>query len=400
MIKNQDNFCILPWIHLYAEPNGDVYPCCTASPLPDMKPCVENLKDKTLEEVYHSDSWNKLRKDMMDGTRPEACTRCWRFDDAGGSSYRQYNNREFAKYYDLVDKTLPDGSLEDFHFKFLNLRHSIECNFACLTCGPEWSTGWNKYHKGPTNNTKLDNNTKVPIWEQIKPHLETADVIYFTGGEPLMMPDHYRTIDYLIQHGLTHLELRYNTNMSNLNLAKYNVVDKWKMFDKVVLGASIDAVGKRAELIRYGTNWKQLEANLLSVRGYDNIHLGIDSVISVLNIDHIPEMQMYMEDKGIIDNSLVCSYNIAFGPLEFCVTSMPDDIKQRLADQLYDHLDNYKGKLTHPQWGYKQIVNFMMQEDTWQHGLLKNQIDYRFKFVKDRLLNEVPLIRELYYYDG
>ena len=28
----------------------------------------------------------------------------------------------------------------------------------------------------------------------------TADVIYFTGGEPLMMPDHYRTIDYLIQH--------------------------------------------------------------------------------------------------------------------------------------------------------------------------------------------------------
>ena len=215
-----------------------------------------------------------------------------------------------------------------------------------------------------------------------------------------MMPDHYRTIDYLIQHGLTHLELRYNTNMSNLNLAKYNVVDKWKMFDKVVLGASIDAVGKRAELIRYGTNWEQLEANLLSVRGYDNIHLGIDSVISILNIDHIPEMQMYMEDKGIIDNSLICSYNIAFGPLEFCITSMPDDIKQRLADQLYDHLDNYKGKLTHPQWGYKQIVNFMMQENTWQHGLLKNQIDYRFKFVKDRLLNEVPLIRELYYYDG
>ena len=399
MIKNQDNFCILPWIHLYAEPNGDVYPCCTASPLPDMKPCVENLKDKTLEEVYHSDSWNKLRKDMMEGTRPEACIRCWRFDDAGGSSYRKYNNKEFAKYYDLVDKTQPDGSLEDFHFKFLNIRHSIECNFACLTCGPEWSTGWNKYARGPRTNIKLDNNSKIPIWEQIKPHLETADVIYFTGGEPLMMPDHYRTIDYLIQHGLTHLELRYNTNMSNLNLAKYNVVDKWKMFDKVVLGASIDAVGKRADLIRYGTDWKQLEENLLSVRGYDNIHLGIDSVISILNIDHIPEMQMYMEDKGIIDVETICSYNIAFGPMQFCITSMPDDIKQRLADQLYNHLDNYKGKLTHPEWGYKQIINFMMQENTWQHGLLKNQIDFRFKFVKDRLLNEVPLIRELYYYE-
>ena len=30
MIKNQDNFCILPWIHLYAEPNGEVKPCCIA----------------------------------------------------------------------------------------------------------------------------------------------------------------------------------------------------------------------------------------------------------------------------------------------------------------------------------------------------------------------------------
>jgi radical SAM protein with 4Fe4S-binding SPASM domain len=400
MIKDQENFCILPWIHLYAEPNGDVYPCCTASPLPNIKPCVESLKEHTFEEIYHSDSWNKLRKDMLEGNRPSACTRCWKFDDAGGSSYRQYNNREFKKYYPLVEETKEDGSLDKFHFKFLNIRHSIECNFACLTCGPEWSTGWNKYTKGPGKHTKLDDNTKVPIWNQIKPHLDTADVIYFTGGEPLMMPDHYRIIDYLIQHGLTHLELRYNTNMSNLNLQKYNIVDKWKMFNKVVLGASIDAVGKRAELIRYGTKWDQLEANLLSVRGYDNIHLGIDSVISILNIDHIPEMQMYLEDKGIVDIRTIMSYNIAFGPSEFSITSLPDFIKQRLADQLHDHLEKYKGRLTHPHWGYKQIINFMFQENTWQHGLFKNQIDHRFKFVKDRLLEEVPIIKELYYYEG
>ena len=48
--------------------------------------------------------------------------------------------------------------------------------------------------------------------------------------------------------------------------------------------------------------------------------------------------------------------------------------------------------------GFKQIINFMFQENTWQHGLFKDQIDHRFKFVKKRLLEEIPIVKELYYY--
>ena len=85
-IKNpsdNENFCILPWMHLYAEPNGDVFPCCTAVPYPGIEELKGSLKDNTLAEIYHSDEWNKLRKDMMEGKRNDACTRCWQFDDAG-----------------------------------------------------------------------------------------------------------------------------------------------------------------------------------------------------------------------------------------------------------------------------------------------------------------------------
>ncbi len=72
--SDNPNFCILPWMHLYAEPNGDVFPCCTAVPYPGIEELKGSLKDNTLAEIYHSDKWNKLRKDMMEGKRNDACT--------------------------------------------------------------------------------------------------------------------------------------------------------------------------------------------------------------------------------------------------------------------------------------------------------------------------------------
>lgn len=399
-IDPTSNFCILPWIHLYAEPNGKVYPCCTAIPYEGKKPVEGDLKKHTLEEIYHSDEWNKLRSDMMNDIRNDACTRCWQFDDAGGSSYRKHNNNQYSKYYNLVNKTLPDGSIEDFHFKFMNLRFSIECNFACLTCGPDWSTGWNKYINGPKHpNIKIEENTKVSVWEQVKEHLPTCDELYFTGGEPLMMPDHYKIIDYLIQHGLTDITLRYNTNMSNLNFYKYNIVDKWKMFKRVEIGASIDAYGKRAEIVRLGTKWDEVEANLLSIKEYDNINLGIDSVISVLNVDHIPKFHMYLEHRGIVDARTIMSYNIAFGPHEWCVRSIPRPLKEEIEQFLELHLENYTGKMTHPRWGLPQIISFMKEEDTWERSKLVHAVNSRYFHVKNRLMEEIPLVKRMLEYE-
>jgi radical SAM protein with 4Fe4S-binding SPASM domain len=398
-IKNpsdNENFCILPWMHLYAEPDGNVFPCCTAVPYPGIPELKGSLKDNTLAEIYHSDEWNKLRKDMMEGKRNDACTRCWQFDDAGGSSYRKHNNNLFKKHFNLVDLTAEDGSIEEFHFKAINIRFSTECNFACLTCGPSWSTGWNKYIIGPKGpNLKLEDNTKESVWDQIKEHLPTVDEIYFTGGEPLMMPEHYKILDYLIQQGLTDMTLRYNTNMSNLNFYKYNVVDKWRMFKKVEVGASIDAYGERAELVRLGTKWDQVEANLLSLKGIDNINLGIDSVISILNVDHIPKFHLYLEHKGIVDETSIMSYNIAFSPPEFNIQAIPVDMKEEIKQFLEIHLENYSGRMTHPRWGFPQIISFMKEKDTWDRSKLVHNLHSRFRHVYKEMTENIPIIKQL-----
>jgi sulfatase maturation enzyme AslB (radical SAM superfamily) len=273
---------------------------------------------------------------------------------------------------------------------------------SCLTCGPSWSTAWYKnawwlQKEGKPNLMQLEDNIKGDFWDQIKPQLHNVSRIYFTGGEPMMMPDHWKILLYLIEKGLQDkVELHYNTNLSQLKFGKYDVLDLWSKFKHVDLGISIDGVEKDAELIRWGTKWDEVEANLLSLKGYDNIHLGVDSVISLLNIDHVPTMQRHLEKVGIVDGSTIMSYNIAFGP-DISITSLPDEIKQRMELYLLDHFNKYECPLKHHmKWGYKQVINFMKEKNTWNRDQFKHLINYRYYFAKDDLLEHLPLVKEMY----
>ena len=39
-------FCMLPWTHLHAYPNGNAYPCCLA----DHKHPIGNMRNETIEQ--------------------------------------------------------------------------------------------------------------------------------------------------------------------------------------------------------------------------------------------------------------------------------------------------------------------------------------------------------------
>ena len=50
--------CILPYIHLYAEPNGEVKPCCIAGGFKEKL----SLRDSSVDEVFNSPQMKELRK--------------------------------------------------------------------------------------------------------------------------------------------------------------------------------------------------------------------------------------------------------------------------------------------------------------------------------------------------
>ena len=107
-------------------------------------------------------------------------------------------------------------------------------------------------------------------------------------------------------------------------------------------------------------------------------------------------MQRHLEKVGIVDGSTIMSYNIAFGP-DISITSLPDEIKQRMELYLLDHFNKYEGPLKHHmKWGYKQVINFMKEKNTWNRDQFKHLINYRYYFAKDDLLEHLPLVKEMY----
>jgi MoaA/NifB/PqqE/SkfB family radical SAM enzyme len=120
------------------------------------------------------------------------------------------------------------------------------------------------------------------------PHLEE---VYFAGGEPLMMEEHYRLLDLLLERGRADVALSYNTNLSVLAYKGRDVRDLWDKFSKVRVSASIDAVGARGELMRKEQNWQETIENARQVRSKcPHVDFRIETTVSIFNVLHLPAL--------------------------------------------------------------------------------------------------------------
>ena len=53
------------------------------------------------------------------------------------------------------------------------------------------------------------------FWNTLEPYIDDVEVIYFAGGEPLIMEEHYRIIKRLVEKKMFHVKLKYNTQLFN-----------------------------------------------------------------------------------------------------------------------------------------------------------------------------------------
>ena len=95
--KESPTFCILPWIHQYVGPPGDIKPCCVY----DHKSELGSLRDSTLAEVWNNDTTKQLRLDMLNGVRREECSRCNDREHLQMAFKNGFNENYFTKRPDL-----------------------------------------------------------------------------------------------------------------------------------------------------------------------------------------------------------------------------------------------------------------------------------------------------------
>ena len=62
------------------------------------------------------------------------------------------------------------------------------------------------------------------------------------------------------------------------SVIKNTILELWNHFDKIELSCSIDSWGERAEVMRHGTDWGRVEANLKQFRNYDKVDFQLNTV--------------------------------------------------------------------------------------------------------------------------
>jgi sulfatase maturation enzyme AslB (radical SAM superfamily) len=401
-LMHSETFCILPWIHLHAWPDGRAYPCCLAkadSPLGD-------LKKQTMREVWNSADLREMRTNMLSDKSCRQCTNCYEQEASGFTSMRNGSNKNFGQHIGLIDQTLPDGSLPDMRLHYWDIRFSNICNLKCRSCGGIFSSRWYNddvklWGKELRPRVQFAGRHEEDIWEQMQEHIPHLDQIYFAGGEPLIMEEHNRILKLLIDKGNTGVRLIYNTNLNELYFKKENVLDLWKHFPEVCVAASLDDMGARAEVIRSGTNWLQVEQNIRDLkRECPHIDFMISPTLSVMNVWNFCKFHRYMVEQEFIRPGDM-NVNILMNPPEYRIDILPPSIKHEIKQEFEQHIEwlKDKDKIQRATGGFQAAIEFMMVQDN-SHRLgdfwrTASDIDW----VRDeQIINAVPELEKIVQY--
>ncbi len=349
-------WCPLPWTHIFSSLSGRYAPCYDA-----LAPTGHNMEDTTIREWYTSDYQNRLREEMLkedyDGKFfDKHCTGCRKHELLYGRSDRmKYVEQVLAGTFDskvpellrAVQKFQEDGKI-DLDERILDIKMKMfgnACNLDCYMCTPRSANtrtlSLKKIGKvfDPDLDPKDGERMNTMKHDGEKYLDDVASVAKYTrsikliGGEPLVMKNHYKLLDKLVQSGHSKgIDLIYKTNLSVFKMDNYDFRNYFGKFKEFIMKISIDSYGKYNDYIRKKSDWPQLIDNMMVMKNRKDSRVNVHSVVSFLSVMHIWKLQEYLKEIGIPH-----TYYIIQHPAILQVKNLPYEIKQKLIPKYKDY---------------------------------------------------------------
>lgn len=349
-------YCVLPFIHLHINNLGLVTPCCI-NHVP-----LGNAKEETIEAIWTGPNMERFRQAMKEGKKMSGCETCYDKEMGGVTSLRLQYNRRFKKYHPETNERVPEPIY--FDVRFSNL-----CNLKCRTCWHGASSLWfddaQVLGGGAGKEALIKAEGQHPLIPQLQKFLGDAEEIYFAGGEPLIMEEHYQVLQLFIEKKRTDVYLRYNTNFMNLGLKKYDLFELWSQFKDISVSISIDDVLGRDGYIRKGSSYDKLLRNreLLRTR-CPHVEIFVSPTVSILNIFTLCETLKTLVNENFVtyDQFYI---NILNEPRWYNIKLLPAEQK-KIVSQRFDSFiasENIPESLKND---LLEIISFMYSED-WSH---------------------------------
>jgi hypothetical protein len=365
-------FCPLPWTHFFAESDGVAMPCCVAA----LRSDGTSLRTHTLAQAFNSQGMRRVRLNMLAGVRDAACRDCYDAEDRGQRSFRQDGEFTNALMRDRPQPpaerianaraiTQADGSLAEHDIRLctIDIRWSNICNLKCRMCGHGSSSSWfddarqvadridaedqarGTYHAFRSVRSAAVRGDKAIIsfnsggqaYERVRPYLTSVSHVYFAGGEPLLMDEHYWLLEQLAPRA-AEVSLSYNTNLTRLRYRDHDLLSIWDRFRSVTLNVSVDGLGPVGEYVRTGFDTATFLANLGQLRAAQargsKLTYQLDITLSLHNLFHIPDMMESALRDGHVSSPDAFTMKVVRQPLHASPSALPQALREQAAAKL------------------------------------------------------------------
>lgn len=367
-IAGSRHFCMMPFVHIHITQYGTVTPCCQ-TPWQENQ-AFGNINTQTIAEIWQGKAIQDFRSTMRQDLPDARCARCYGKEEAGLYSLRKSANTDYLHHIQRVNQVSVPYSPVYFDVRFSNF-----CNFRCRICGPWSSSKWfNEAEelglsgKGLRLSTAI--NDEPAFFKDFEQYIGSVEEIYFAGGEPLLMEQHYTLLDLLLAHRKTDVLLRYNTNFSTFSYKGKSIFDYWKKFTNVFICASLDGTEKRGEYQRKEQVWSEVVKHIHTIRSEcPHIDFMIAPTVNVFSAFHLPDFHREWVEKGWIDVSEFFP-SVLEEPKMYNIKIFPTALKAKLATKYREHIQWVAAQTTTDQRAktlilseFESCVQFMLQED-------------------------------------
>lgn len=388
-------------------PNGDVRLCCTSNAsgagvtdskevglVTDTFGTRMNLRDQTIEEVWNSEFMRKTRLKLLNNCVPDSCKKCFEEESKGIKSKRYWETMVWNERLDLdnmVSSMEEDGTMP-VNIPYFDLRLGNLCNLKCVMCSPHDSSAWIKEWKLQTPKYKNPiliqdqgwDRTMDYTWyqkgsflESMKNQAQYIKELYFAGGEPLLIPEHTRILQFMIEQGhAQNCILRYNSNGTEIS---DELLELWTHFKLVKFNFSIDAYGDKNDYIRYPSKWDNIVENVHKLdETPDNVIVNVACAVQLLNVKYLDELvdwkmnQHFRKVNTINYGAGLIGLHLVYLPSYLNVKVLPEKEKLEATERIHTMIEKYSSEhFNNDPYGKQRwlgLINYMNSED-WSHKL-------------------------------
>lgn len=326
------SYCPLAFDTVFNDNTGAYNVCCWAHKQSNVL-TKYNTKNTTPFEFFLSSDMKNIRKKMLNGEKISICQNCYDEEKNIGYSVRTKKIKQYKELPKKVEKIK------------LKLRiFGNYCNLSCVMCAP-YNSSTRKKELSETNLMGVfgiesyGGNTNRQ-WNDVKKdilkNLHLIEQLHLTGGEPLQSPQHWKfLIDEITSDKSKHIELYYDTNLTELTYGKYSVYDLIEKYKKVEFGVSCDHYKDKLKFARYNIDIDKFENNLMQVNKYVK---SLNCTVHILNIFDLNEIRKYYNENFKI---YLATPSYVRQPQILSIKNLPRKIKDDLIIKYNNFNDGY-----------------------------------------------------------